>query len=96
MNQRWGVDVAWTGTDSRGKPSPDGTPVEISLITAPEYYRNQDGTYNWEALAMALISTQFTIDSTDPVMKDVDASQIERNRLRITARTISMWRLWLC
>ncbi len=27
---------------------------------------------------MALISTQFTIDSTDPVMKDVDASQIER------------------
>ncbi len=86
VNQRWGVDVAWTGTDSRGKPLPDGTPVEISLITAPEYYRNQDGTYNWEALGHgAYLSTQFTIDSTDPVMKDVDASQIERNRLRITA-----------
>ena len=22
VNQRWGVDVAWTGTDSRGKPPP--------------------------------------------------------------------------
>ena len=42
LNQRWGVDVAWDGTDRGGKPLPDGTPVEISLITAPEYYRNED------------------------------------------------------
>ena len=46
---------------------------------------------------MALISTQFTIDSTDPVMKDVDASQIERKLPPdYCLRTISMWRLWLC
>ncbi len=86
LNQRWGVDVAWDGTDRSGKPLPDGTPVEISLITAPEYYRNEDGTYNWEALGDgAYLSTQFTIDSTDPVVKNVDVSQDESNCLRITA-----------
>lgn len=86
LNQRWGVDVAWDGTDRSGKPLPDGTPVEISLITAPEYYRNEDGTYNWEALGDgAYLSTQFTIDSTDPVVKNVGVSQDESNCLRITA-----------
>ncbi|MGM9639791.1 MAG: S8 family serine peptidase [Faecousia sp.] len=88
QNQQLALDVKWAGTDADGKPLPDGTPVEVSLITAPEYYRNEDGTYDWDALGEgAYFTTQFTIDNTAPTLKNVDDSKFDtEGKLTITAQ----------
>ena len=69
---------------------PEGTRLELSLVSAPEYYSWYDAEEetrytNWEALAEgAYLTTAFTIDNTAPVLKDVKLG--ENNTLKITAR----------
>ena len=68
----------------------EGTCLNLSLVSAPEYYTWYDAeeeiTYtNWEALSEgAYLTTTFTIDNTAPVLKDVQLG--ENNTLKITAQ----------
>jgi len=74
----------WTGKDAAGKPLPEGTNVEVTLVAVPEYYRNADGTHNYEALGEgAYMTTRFTIDNTAPVVKSME--QVD-NILTVTAQ----------
>ena len=76
------------GLDLAGMP--EGTRLNLSLVSAPEYYSwydaETDTTYtNWEDLAEgAYLTTSFTIDNTAPVLKDVKLG--ENNTLKITAK----------
>ena len=69
---------------------PEGTRLNLSLVTASEYYTwydaETDTTYtNWEDLAEgAYLTTSFTIDNTAPVLKSVELG--DDNTLKITAR----------
>ena len=81
-----GLNLDWAGTDAKGKALPDGTPVEIALISAPEYYRNADGSYRWDALGQgAYLSTQLTIDNTAPKATDIALSVVGQRELRVRA-----------
>ena len=68
---------------------PEGTRLNLSLVTAPEYYTwydaETDTTYtNWEDLAEgAYLTTSFTIDNTAPALKQVELG--ENNTLLVTA-----------
>ena len=69
------ANVNWAGTDATGAKLPEGTKVNISLGLAPEYYRNEDGSVNWEALGDgAYLTTQTTIDNTAPELEDITFS----------------------
>ena len=72
-NVEQGFYVGWTGTDANGDALPEGTLVDVSLIAVPEYYRNADGTHNYEALGRGIdLSTQFYIDNTAPEVTDME------------------------
>ena len=67
-----GFYVGWNGTDVQGEPVPEGTLVNASLIAVPEYYRNEDGSHNFEALGQGVdLTTQFYIDNTAPEVTDM-------------------------
>ena len=67
---------------------PEGTRLNLSLITAPEYYTWNDGDTvhtSWEYLEDgAYLTTSFTIDNTAPVVKNVQLGA--DNTLKITAQ----------
>lgn len=87
QNTQLGLNLSWAGTDSQGKPLPDGTPVEISLSCAPEYYRNADGSYRWDDLGRgAAFTTQLTIDNTAPQITDISLSLTGNRALSIRAK----------
>ena len=66
-----GIRINWRGTDASGKALPENTLVDVTLTAAPEYYRNADGSHNWEELGTgASLSTQFYIDNTSPTITD--------------------------
>ena len=70
-NDQQGVNLFWKGTDAQGNPLPEGTVVEVVLTAAPEYYGNENGEYNYDALGHgATLVTQITIDNTAPELKD--------------------------
>jgi len=69
---------------------PEGTRLDVSLVTAPELYCDFDpetDTYDadWDRLGEgAYLTTSFTIDNTAPVLKKVELG--ENNSLKITAK----------
>ena len=69
---------------------PEGTRMNLSLITAPELYctyneEKQAYDTDWDQLAEgAYLTTSFTIDNTAPTIKNVEIG--ENNTLRITAK----------
>ena len=66
--------LGWTGKDASGNALPEGTKVNVSLVLAPEYYANADGSYDWDSLTGgvlgegAYLTTTLTIDNTAPEM----------------------------
>ena len=72
-NVQQGMYLGWTGTDAAGNPLPEDTVVDVSLIAVPEYYRNADGTHDYEALGRGVdLTTRMTIDNTAPVITDME------------------------
>ncbi len=66
-NNNLTAGLNWKGTDAEGKPLPDGTRATISLIAAPEYYRNADGSIRWDELGDgAYYSMPVLIDNEAP------------------------------
>ena len=83
---QYGLNLGWKGTDAEGNKLPEGTTVKISLVLAPEYYENADGTYAWKKLGDgATLSTMTTIDNTAPEITGVYRSTTER-KLVVTAK----------
>ena len=77
------LSVNWKGTNSQGQALPEGTRVTISLILAPEYYVNTDGSCRWEDLAHgAYLTTHTAIDNTAP--------EIQRISLNLTNGTLDI------
>ena len=63
----------------------EGDTIEFRVDTAPEYYLNEDGTVNWDALGTgATITIPLTMDSTAPVIANVTVD-LETNTLRVEA-----------
>lgn len=68
-------------------PLTEGTEVAVSLTAVPHYYRQSDGSYPFDGLgAGSTMTTTFTIDNTAPEALDIDLSQIEGDKLTVTAR----------
>ena len=64
---QYSIGLNWAGTDAEGNPLPEGTTVNLTLTAAPEYYANEDGTYDLSGLGEGTtFSTQLTIDNTAP------------------------------
>ena len=68
---------------------PEGTRLNVSLVSAPELYCSYDAegtvTTDWEKVEKGgYLTTSFTIDNTEPVLKKVELG--ENNTLKITAR----------
>ena len=67
QNIQQGVRMNWYGLDANGNPLPENTRVKVELVAVPEYYRNADGTHNYEALGDGVsLTTQLIIDNTAP------------------------------
>ncbi len=80
------ANIYWSGTDMNGEPLPEGTVIEVIFTALPEYYRNEDGTYNYDAAGYgASLVTEMTIDNTAPTVSDMNLAAQER-RLSVTAQ----------
>lgn len=80
------LTLNWAGVDSKGNKLPEGTVVDLSLVAAPEYYRNADGTYDWDALGEgAYLTNRITIDNTAPEVKDISYSVAGNKLLTVRA-----------
>lgn len=80
------MNLGWRGTDAEGNKLPEGTTVNISLVLAPEYYVNEDGSYDWDALGEgAYLTTMTTIDNTAPELTGVYRS-VQDKKLIISAQ----------
>ena len=63
----------------------EGDTLEFFVEVAPEYYVNEDGTVNWEALGRgATMTIPLTMDSTAPVISDI-LVDVENGILTVTA-----------
>ena len=63
----------------------EGDTIEFIVDTAPEYYVNEDGTVDWDALGHgATLTIPLTMDSTAPTISDVIVD-VENNILRVEA-----------
>lgn len=63
----------WEYTDLEGNPLPEGTEVKLSMLCAPDYYVQEDGTIDWDAVGEgAELSYKFTVDNTFPDLAPVD------------------------
>lgn len=72
------VNTAPTGLE-------EGTPLNISLTLAPEYYVDENGEVDWDALGEgATFSVPAIIDNTAPVITDVSLDLLN-NTLNVTA-----------
>ena len=77
--------INWRGLDAQGNPLSEGTQVEVTITAIPEYYRNDDGTYDLEELGKGVhMSTRFTIDNTAPKASAI--TQTSETTLSITAQ----------
>lgn len=81
------LSLNWAGTDAKGNKLPEGTTVNLSLVAAPEYYRNEDGTYDWDALGEgAYLTNPVTIDNTAPEINDISFSVAENRTMTVNAK----------
>lgn len=79
--------LSWPGTDAQGNPLPEGTQVNVSLIAIPSYYRNGEGSYDYEALGKgAYFTTPLTIDNTAPQVSDIRLSVMDGEILQVVAQ----------
>lgn len=63
----------------------EGNTLEFFVEVAPEYYANEDGTVNWDALGKgATLTIPLTMDSTVPVISDISVD-VESGTLTVTA-----------
>ena len=64
----YGVGFDWDFVDPEtGKTIPEGTRIRFSLLCAPDYYINEDGSVRWDDLGKgASLSYEFTVDNTAP------------------------------
>ncbi len=63
----------------------EGDTVEFRVDTALEYYVNEDGTVDWDALGSgATLTIPLTMDSTAPVISDI-VVDVENNVLTVVA-----------
>ncbi len=77
--------INWNGKDAQGNRLSEGTQVEVTITAIPEYYRNDDGTYDLEELGKgAHMSTRFTIDNTAPKASAI--TQTNETTLSVTAQ----------
>ena len=82
-----GVMLDWAGTDAEGNPLPEGTTVELSVVAAPAYYRNADGSFDYDALGKgAYLTTPITIDNTAPEASSIALDLLSGSKLTVTAR----------
>ena len=64
----------------------DGDKVELALTMAPEYYVNDDGSVNWDALGEGATMTEsFTIDNTAPELVSAEYDE-ETKIMTITVK----------
>lgn len=84
--QRFGR-ISWAGTDGEGNPLPEGTRVHVSLLAVPSYYRNEEGSYDYEALGKgAYFTTPVIIDNTAPEVQDIRLSVMDGKTLQVVAQ----------
>ena len=64
----YGVGFDWDYVDPEtGETIPEGTRIRFSLLCAPDYYINDDGSVRWDDLGKgASLSYEFTVDNTAP------------------------------
>ena len=84
----------WSGADQSGNALPEGTKVNYSLVLIPEYYADENGEYDVDALTDgdlsngelgrgAYLTTSLTIDNTAP---EILSAQVEGSTLTVTAK----------
>jgi len=77
----------WTGMDASGEPVAEDTKVNVTMTAVPHYYRQADGSFSYEDLgAGTSMTTSFTIDNTAPEALEIDVSQIDADKLTVTAK----------
>ena len=87
MDTQKSLRLNWQGTDGKGEKLAEGETVTISFMAAPEYYRGEDGSYNWEELGEgAYLTNQVTIDNTAPELLDVSMSLMGSKSLTVKTR----------
>ncbi|MGN1306788.1 MAG: S8 family serine peptidase [Faecousia sp.] len=66
-------DEDWYITDSEGQPIEEGTRLRFTYKAAPEYFVNEDGSVDWDALDpdAATLNLTATVDNTAPVLNEV-------------------------
>ncbi|MCI8482995.1 MAG: S8 family serine peptidase [Lachnospiraceae bacterium] len=72
--------LGWAGTDSEGKPLPEGTQVDITVTAIPSYYHGKPEN----AGAGAVWKVPVTIDNTAP--KVVDMTESEAGKIQVTVK----------
>ena len=79
------VSLNWRGRDAYGNPVPENTLVDVTVTTVPEYYRNEDGSFDLSNLGEgAYLSSQFYIDNTAPDALNIE--QVDETTLRVTVK----------
>lgn len=84
----------WAGADQAGNPLPEGTKVNYQMILIPEYYADENGNYDVDALTDgnpengelgqgAYLGTTLTIDNTAP---EVLSAEVKGSTLTVTAK----------
>ena len=84
----------WSGADQNGKALPEGTKVNYQMIMIPEYYADEHGNYDVDALTDgnpengelgqgAYLGTTLTIDNTAP---EVLSAEVNGSTLTVTAK----------
>lgn len=91
--------IDWQGTNTDGSIVPDGTELTLSMVRAPEYYANNEGIYDWDALTDgkeangelhdgAFLHTRFIMDSTAPqVVGDPEVGFTQTGGYSLTVHT---------
>ncbi len=81
------LKLGWKGTDANGEPLPEGTPVEIAFIAAPDLYRTAPKQADWDALGDgAYMRNYVTIDNTAPVVTEISANLVGKTGINVVAQ----------
>lgn len=74
-------------TDAAGNPLPEGTRVSVIFQAAPEYYRQNDGTINWDALGEgSRLSLTLTVDNTAPEAVSISRELLDGETIHVSVR----------
>lgn len=83
VNSTYQAFFSWDGKDSSGSLLADGTRVRFVLALAPEYYADEDNTYDWDRLTDgvlgdgAYLTYTTTVDSVAPVLTNAVQNEEE-------------------